>query len=47
MNSNILEERDDIDNGIEVAEGVLKYRITTTLSSWFIQLKAAWNEEGE
>ena len=41
-----MEEIDAIDNGIEVAEGVLKYRITSTLSHRVGWLNPAWNEEG-
>ena len=44
--SNFMEEIDAIDNGIEVAEGVLKYRITSTLSHRVGWLNPAWNEEG-
>ena len=46
MYSNFLEEIDAIDNGIEVADGVLRYRITSTLSHRVGWLNPAWNEEG-
>ena len=46
MYSNFLEEIDAIDNGIEVAEGILRYRITSTLSHRVGWLNPAWNEEG-
>lgn len=46
MYSNFLEEIDAIDNGIEVAEGTLRYRITSTLSHRVGWLNPAWNEEG-
>ena len=44
--SNFLEEIDAIDNGIEVADGALRYRITSTLSHRVGWLNPAWNEEG-
>ena len=46
MYSNFLEEIDAIDNGIEVADGVLRYRITSTLSHRVGWLNPAWNETG-
>ena len=46
MYTNFLEEIDAVDNGIDVAEGDLKYRITTTLSNRISRLNPAWNEEG-
>jgi uncharacterized UPF0160 family protein len=43
---NFIEEIDAIDNGIDVSEGELKYKITTSLSSRVGRLNPAWNEEG-
>ena len=36
---------DGIDNGIEVAEGKLNYKVTTNLSSRVGSLNPSWNEE--
>jgi uncharacterized UPF0160 family protein len=40
-----IEHIDGIDNGVEVAEGPMNYRITTTLSSRVSFLNPGWNED--
>lgn len=40
-----VREQDAIDNGVEVAEGTLRYRVGTGLASRVGQLNPAWNEE--
>lgn len=42
---NFVQELDAIDNGVEVAEGPLRYRIGTGLSSRVGRLNPAWNED--
>jgi uncharacterized UPF0160 family protein len=41
---NFIQEIDAVDNGVEVAEGALRYRIRTGLSSRVARLNPAWNE---
>lgn len=41
---NFMEHIDAIDNGVSIAEGELKYRITSTLSNRVGSLNPAWNE---
>jgi uncharacterized UPF0160 family protein len=45
MYRNFMEHIDAIDNGIEVADGVLRYKITTTLGSRVGRLNPSWNTE--
>lgn len=45
MYRNFMEHIDAIDNGIEVAEGKLRYKITTTLGSRVGRLNPGWNVE--
>ena len=40
-----IQHIDGIDNGIEVAEGELKYVVSTTLSSRVAKLNPSWNED--
>lgn len=42
---NFVQELDAIDNGVEVAEGPLRYRVGTGLSSRVGRLNPAWNED--
>jgi uncharacterized UPF0160 family protein len=41
---NFVEHVDAIDNGVTVADGELKYHVSTTLSSRVGQLNPEWNE---
>ncbi|TMW61606.1 hypothetical protein Poli38472_012797 [Pythium oligandrum] len=42
---NFIEHIDGIDNGVEIAEGPLKYAMSTTLSARVGHLNPAWNED--
>lgn len=44
MYKNFMEEIDAIDNGIEVAEGPLRYKINTTLSQRAGRFNPSWNQ---
>lgn len=45
MYKSFVEEVDAIDNGVDIADGPLKYRVNTNLSARVGQLNPAWNEE--
>jgi uncharacterized UPF0160 family protein len=40
----LIEELDAIDNGIEVSDAPLRYKVTTTLSSRIGRLNPSWNK---
>eukprot|EP00936_MAST-01D_sp_MAST-1D-sp1_P000686 g686.t1 len=42
-----VEHIDGIDNGVEVADGELRYKVSTTLSSRVSHLNPAWNASGD
>lgn len=42
---NFMEHVDAIDNGVSVAEGEIKYHVSTTMSARVGMLNPAWNEE--
>src|SRR5690606_4379647 len=44
MYKNFMEEIDAIDNGVEVAEGPLRYKVSTTLSQRVGRLNPSWNQ---
>lgn len=41
---NFVEHVDAIDNGVAVAEGTIKYNVSTTLSSRVGHLNPSWNQ---
>ena len=46
MYKGFVEEVDAIDNGVDIAEGELKYKVCTNLSARVSHLNPNWNEDG-